>query len=615
MKEKSNSSSFFLCLTLMMVLSTSAQTMLDPQKFVVDTLRASVKNEVLFYRKTGALTKSLRLAKKLVTIEPFNPSSTEVDYYRIGYIYNNLLNKKDSAYHYYTIATELAEKYGLYKKQVRALRNRAVINSDLGLYQLSDTLAIKGLAIAEDNGFQNYVVQLRNTVAINLNERGRVNDAINWYANAFKGTNDLEKKCRYLNNMAVNEFDSDHLKRADSIFKLVKNLSKDRKITNSLRARILQNSAFVTFTLTGKNIIPELEQAAQVFERENRNKALISNYAKMCAYYLKNDKRKLKKYALKMEVLASKINNEMYEIDAYHWLILAEDSPYRLKTLYEKRETLRKQMTSRLKQQQSWVLSKTYDADREKKKRLVSESKLARQKSANAEQALIIERENSEKQVWAFFGLFTLLCFSFYYFYERAKTKKEKIIEVYKTETRLAKKIHDELANDVYRALTRVVSGQASQEILIRDLENIYSQTRNISHEYNPVVTGEQFEVYLIDLFKDFSNEDCRVIYKGLSGIGIGKLSTEKQIVLYRICQELLVNMKKHSEASLVVFAFESKNQQLAVRYKDNGIGRSALKLKNGLENMDSRINAIGGSIKFDTEVNKGFTAMFHLKN
>lgn len=71
------------------------------------------------------------------------------------------------------------------------------------------------------------------------------------------------------------------------------------------------------------------------------------------------------------------------------------------------------------------------------------------------------------------------------------------------------------MANDVYRALTRVVSGQASQEILIRDLENIYSQTRNISHEYNPVVTGEQFEVYLIDLFKDFSNEDCRVIYKG----------------------------------------------------------------------------------------------------
>lgn len=73
--------------------------------------------------------------------------------------------------------------------------------------------------------------------------------------------------------------------------------------------------------------------------------------------------------------------------------------------------------------------------------------------------------------------------------------------------------------------------------------------------------------------------------------------------------------MKKHSEASLVVFAFESKNQQLAVRYKDNGIGRSALKLKNGLENMDSRIKAIGGSIKFDTEVNKGFTAMFHLNN
>ena len=227
---------------------------------------------------------------------------------------------------------------------------------------------------------------------------------------------------------------------------------------------------------------------------------------------------------------------------------------------------------------------------------------------------LIAEQQKSQKQLWIFIGLTTFLGFIVYFFYKRNKTKKEKIIEVYKTETRLAKKIHDELANDVYLAMNKIQKENREDTSVLCDLEKIYSLTRNISHENSPVVTGEQFEDFLKQLFLEFSIDTCRVMSKGLSEVQVNTLTKEKQIVMYRVLQELLVNMKKHSKANLVVISFSVLKGAIQVRYKDNGIGIDNLSLKNGLQNMETRIKSIGGTIIFESEIQKGFQAKFQLK-
>ncbi|MNL15692.1 sensory histidine kinase UhpB [compost metagenome] len=69
-----------------------------------------------------------------------------------------------------------------------------------------------------------------------------------------------------------------------------------------------------------------------------------------------------------------------------------------------------------------------------------------------------------------------------------------------------------------------------------------------------------------------------------------------------------MVNMKKHSEAQVVVLKFESTANAIEINYTDNGKGCEKDQIiKNGLQNMENRILAIKGTITFDSEPEKGF--------
>ena len=69
-----------------------------------------------------------------------------------------------------------------------------------------------------------------------------------------------------------------------------------------------------------------------------------------------------------------------------------------------------------------------------------------------------------------------------------------------------------------------------------------------------------------------------------------------------------MVNMKKHSSASLVLIKFESDQKSILIHYTDNGKGCDKTRMvKNGILNMESRIQAAKGSIDFDTAPDKGF--------
>jgi signal transduction histidine kinase len=86
-------------------------------------------------------------------------------------------------------------------------------------------------------------------------------------------------------------------------------------------------------------------------------------------------------------------------------------------------------------------------------------------------------------------------------------------------------------------------------------------------------------------------------------------IESNTKITVYRVLQELLVNMKKHSQCSLVVLTFKKNENKLQIDYSDNGIGATIeeLNLKNGLRNVENRIQAIKGTITFDSKSDKGF--------
>ena len=93
-------------------------------------------------------------------------------------------------------------------------------------------------------------------------------------------------------------------------------------------------------------------------------------------------------------------------------------------------------------------------------------------------------------------------------------------------------------------------------------------------------------------------------------------LTKDKQIEIYRILQELMVNMQKHSKATLVAISFKKNNKQYSINYSDNGVGikLDELSFRNGLKNVETRIKSINGIITFDTSLNNGFKSFISFK-
>ncbi|MBN8147818.1 hypothetical protein J0J24_24090, partial [Vibrio vulnificus] len=78
---------------------------------------------------------------------------------------------------------------------------------------------------------------------------------------------------------------------------------------------------------------------------------------------------------------------------------------------------------------------------------------------------------------------------------------------------------------------------------------------------------------HLTNLFNEYNTAACRIIITGLDKFDFDQLDKTQKITLYRVIQELLVNMKKHSMATLVVFKFEDLKNKITLFYSDNGIG------------------------------------------
>ncbi len=215
-------------------------------------------------------------------------------------------------------------------------------------------------------------------------------------------------------------------------------------------------------------------------------------------------------------------------------------------------------------------------------------------------------------------SLVSYLCISVtLLYYLKKKHKKEKLLEVYTTETRISKKMHDEVANEIYTAInyisdTNDVSDYEKSRVLNR-LNKIYTLTRDISRETGSIDTGENFVLQLKHLLYEYSGENINVIAKGIDDINWQSLDNTKKIATYRALQEIMVNMKKHSRATVAFVNFSLEKSKVIIKYSDNGRGvifKDKI-IKNGLQNVENRMDAIGGIVNFETNAGKGFHVTF----
>ena len=356
-------------------------------------------------------------------------------------------------------------------------------------------------------------------------------------------------------------------------------------------ARVLDNKGIALFYLNDTSAITYLEKAKEIREANNDDSQVVSSYMHLAEYYQKeNDLETTTKWAEKAYQSATKAFIPDDRLEALNLLFTAT-SNNDLKNQYHETYIRINDSLQKARQQAKNQFAKIkYDAE----------------KAETQKQTYQLRMYGSVALLILSFAVFVLL------YRLTLQRNKRKVLETqYSTETKIAKRLHDELANDVHNTIafaeTQNLENHQNKEILLENLDTIYQRARNISNENKQINIGETFVEQLKHMIHSYGSDTINVILNTAALHEI-QLKDEVKIALYRVLQELMVNMKKHSECSLVVIAFKNNPTTLEITYSDNGKGiQNQLHTKNGLQNVENRIFSINGTITFDTEPNKGF--------
>ncbi len=138
-------------------------------------------------------------------------------------------------------------------------------------------------------------------------------------------------------------------------------------------------------------------------------------------------------------------------------------------------------------------------------------------------------------------------------------------------------------------------------------------EVRNISHDMMP---GSLIRFGLIPALQDYTSKlkSDKKLAVDIINYGIPeKLDDSVSLNAYRIVQELLNNVIKHSGAREVLVQLTVKGNQLNIMVEDDGQGFDPELAKEkgmGLKNIISRVNYLNGEIHFDSEEGKGSNIM-----
>ena len=113
------------------------------------------------------------------------------------------------------------------------------------------------------------------------------------------------------------------------------------------------------------------------------------------------------------------------------------------------------------------------------------------------------------------------------------------------------------------------------------------------------------------DLFNKINN--MGEIYFGLQVENLHyRLSPTTEVILFRICNELINNTLKHSGAKTAKIALLKNKNKISLRYTDDGIGFNPVidyyhnGGKTGLKNLASRVESLGGTYKMISNPDQG---------
>lgn len=265
------------------------------------------------------------------------------------------------------------------------------------------------------------------------------------------------------------------------------------------------------------------------------------------------------------------------------------------------------------------------------------EKELAQRNVQLAEERLKVEKRNWFLGAMAtlfVFGLFTTGLVLRQQRIKQENIKRENELKIQLANAELENKIHQEreriskdLHDNVGAHITNLITGieisnlhiqKDQKESAIDLLGNLDSDARNAMNELRETIwLLDKDEVTLstfIDHVKAYLKRQERYMGSMKTSVSTSVagqliLNPIQSLNLIRIIQESLNNSKKYSQAELYEISFTNTDDGISITLNDNGIGMDTdvrPSFGNGLRNMQSRAEEIGGEFKIKSSPDKG---------
>ncbi|MBI1837661.1 MAG: PAS domain-containing protein [Flavobacteriia bacterium] len=204
---------------------------------------------------------------------------------------------------------------------------------------------------------------------------------------------------------------------------------------------------------------------------------------------------------------------------------------------------------------------------------------------------------------------------------EQSETKhKKKLIEAIlftkeKEQKRMAQELHDDIGSSlmvIKFAVHKFDVEEEKKQELYDSISEIVEKVRNLSNELSPNVLEEFGLVNALRHYSVLLKKSTPLeVYYDTNIIDHTYLTKEEEISLYRVVQEIINNILKYAEATIVKIDLSYRDNLISLTIEDNGKGFiPSNKHKNGytlgILNIESRIDYIQAEISYIPRKPKG---------
>lgn len=580
-----------------------------------------ISYQFLKLKDSSAFLASNRDANKLA-ISLNDSSGVAITYWDLAHFYHEN-NIQDSAYYYYSEAQKIYEQNENDSNSARLLLNMAIIQKNVKDFTGSEVTTVRAINLLKPLELDYQLYRAYNNMGTVFSELEEYALALEYYSNAANHLEESQRTDEFYslwNNIGVVYHNVENYRKAIEYFDKALNYGDSLFHSDpKMYAMLLDNQAFARLKFGDKKGVQEqLLKALEIRENIGHEAGITINQLHLAEYFLENhDTISGTRYAFAAKELSQNSENMRDLLQSLRILSVTsrENSLHYANQYMRINDSLQKvERTTRNKFARIRFETDEYIVETEQlNQRILWISSTAVGgfiilmlllviRDQRSKGKLAIQRSRANQEIYN-------LILAQQKNYEQGREKEQQYI---------SRELHDGILGKLFGVRLSLDSlNEEDNQIAkkkrfgyIQEIQKIAEEIRFISHRLRKSsIIDVDFQIVLEELIEKQNQGKINFRLEVDQAIDWESVENDVKINLYRILQETINNIHKHSEATKAKVQILKRNDLLILRVNDNGKGFNYKETTKGigLKNIKDRTKNIKGKVSFESLGNGTF--------